>query len=125
VVAVAVITLRYQQELARTFWGQVASQDQLVRDAPEQRLYEITTGSRRVRSTDWPRYASACWNAAYDGRTLANLKASDSRMPLVLRGTPLDSHEYRVYDLDTNSFRVFDIATNVVAPQPEESDGTH
>ena len=125
VIAVAIITLRYQQELARTFWGQVAAQDQLVRDAPEQRLYEITTGSRRVRSTDWPRYASACWNAAYDGRTLANLKASDSRMPLVLRGTPLDGREFRVYDLATNSFRVFDIATNVVAPQPEEPDGTH
>jgi hypothetical protein len=64
VVAVALITFRYQRELAQDFWFLVAANDQLKRNTGPWWVVDIISQTHRKRDLrDYARRLSSCWRA--------------------------------------------------------------
>lgn len=90
VVAVAVITLRFQSARAWEFWAGVANNDGLKRGDPRQALINdmmTRTGAANKLMAFAP--SIIAWNAFYDERELRLIKVLDSFAPII-DGTPFD-----------------------------------
>jgi hypothetical protein len=96
--AIALITLRHQNEKATEFWSRVA-RDQisdtegLINCTGEKQLvdYVMSHHSRGVDSNHFARVVSFCWNAYYENRRLNNLKGINwlnKENPVRIAGTP-------------------------------------
>jgi hypothetical protein len=69
VVAVALITLRYQREMARDFWASVAANDQLKRNSgPWWTVELITQPSRKRDLREYARRLASAWRAYWNDR---------------------------------------------------------
>lgn len=90
--AAALVTFRYAPDRAEAFWGRVAENDGLRNGDPEQSLIDfvVTRPAYSGQQTYLSRAVAACWNAAYQGRTLRQVKVMDPSAPLRLLGTPFD-----------------------------------
>ena len=79
VMAVALVTLRYQPERAHLFWTTVAADDGLRKGDPRKTLIETLVGGGHRGS---PRigliYAAKAWNAWCEGKNLHILRAGDA-----------------------------------------------
>jgi hypothetical protein len=89
VLAVALVTWRFQPAQAEDFWGRLAADSGLVAGQPVHTLLRWLreTPVRSVNSTLYPRYVAEAWNAAVAGRTFPRALAGDPG-PLRLAGTP-------------------------------------
>lgn len=94
--AVALVTMRYQPDKAERFWRRVAANDGLRQGEPEMKLVEYLTDYRAYNSRDprLPRAVAACWNAAYEGRSLRLIKVNDPNGPIRIAGTPFKGTEH-------------------------------
>lgn len=86
IMAVALITLRYQFERARLFWFRVAENDRLPKKDPAATLLRDLQNKKIDSPYEWAKVAAAAWNAAYHDETIHVLKANDG--PIVINGTP-------------------------------------
>jgi hypothetical protein len=91
VIAVAVVSLRAQPERARAFWSAVAGENGLLRDDPAAALLRFLRNTQADRHKPWiyARYVAACWNAAYQDRTLDKVMVRDEAAPIVIAGSRL------------------------------------
>lgn len=91
VVAVAVITLRYQSSRAWEFWSGVASNDGLKRGDPRQALFNdfLSRGPQPGATTAAFAPAMIAWNAFFNERELRLIKVMDSFSPAI-DGTPFN-----------------------------------
>lgn len=89
VLAVALVTWRFQPAGAATFWGRVAADSGLVAGEPEHTLLRWLRESpvRSVLPTLYPRYVAEAWNAAQLGKVFPRAHAGEAG-PLRLAGTP-------------------------------------
>lgn len=95
VMSVALVTLRYQPEAARTFWSAVAHDDGLTKGMPEKAVIQFLMGTS-AQDYDvciYARYLAAGWNAKFDERELHQLRCSSVTTPIIIRGTPYDGRE--------------------------------
>lgn len=95
VIAVGIVTLRYQREIAEPFWRTVRANDGLHRGTPERTLVDHITvtmmsggGSEKLYVK--ARYIANCWNAHFEGRPLQRARPSDTAKPIRIAGTPYD-----------------------------------
>lgn len=93
VVAVAVITLRYQSSRAWEFWAGVAGNDGLKRGDPRQSLISDMM-TRTAAANKLMAYAPAmiAWNAFFEERELKLIKVMDSFTPCI-EGTPFNGRK--------------------------------
>jgi hypothetical protein len=92
-VAIALVTLRYQPERAEQFWAAVAKNDGLGRTQPERILIDYLQSSsvKREGTRAYARAIAYCWNASYDGRPLTYAlrhKKNVVNNPILIKGTP-------------------------------------
>ena len=93
-VAVALVTLKYQNARATEFWSGVAGNDGLRRGDPRHALItdfmnrSVKTGSM-AQTVIVP---CSAWNAWFDGKTLGHIKVVGSPIPKLL-GTPFDGRK--------------------------------
>lgn len=91
VVAVALMTLKYQPEIAPDFWIGVANDDGLRRGDPRKTLFrhliENTSGKLGSPSIQL-RAIATTWNAWMENRQLTFIRVYPDS-PLVIRGTPI------------------------------------
>jgi len=90
VIAVALATLKHQNERARLFWGNVASNKLLRPGDPEQALVNFLLTCRMDDAANvGERYTAQAWNAWFHGRRFERVRksAKDDR-PIRVAGTP-------------------------------------
>ena len=91
VVAVALVTYRHQRELADRFWGRIAEMSGLEKLEPEHTVMKFLL-ERTHKGTGVPAWESrsvaAGWNAFFEERKIALLKALDVTTPIRIAGTP-------------------------------------
>lgn len=91
VMAVALVTIRYQPQQAAEFWRGLAEDDGLRRGDPRKTLLQDLE-SRHVRRGAFHAQrvipALTAWNAFFEGRTLKIIKVSESSQ-ITVRGTPI------------------------------------
>lgn len=99
VLAVALMTYRWQPEKAHLFWPAVARDNGLTEGMPEKALlrYLQETPARSKQSPAYCRAVASCWNAFYDQRELRQVRGRASTQPLFLMGTPHDGARHYVY----------------------------
>jgi hypothetical protein len=92
-IGVAMVSLRAQPERARTFWSAVAGENGLLRDDPAAALLRFLRNTQADRHKPWiyARYVAACWNAAYQDRTLDKVMVRDETAPIVIAGSRLSA----------------------------------
>lgn len=90
IVAVAVVTFRYQSETAWQFWTGVAQNDGLKRGDPRLALCNDMM-TRRATGASTAAFAPAiiAWNAYFNERPLQLIKVLDNFSPII-DGTPFD-----------------------------------
>jgi hypothetical protein len=89
VTAVALVTLRHQEALARNFWGPIADNDGLRRGDPRATLHADLLGSSRTGDHGALATIFACtaaWNAYFQRRNLTSIRPSKHGVRLM--GTP-------------------------------------
>lgn len=96
---VALVTFRYAPDRAEAFWGRAAENDGLRNGDPEQSLIDFvaTRPTQSGQQTYMSRAVAACWNAAYQGRTLRHVKVMDPAAPIRILGTPFDGKSVLKY----------------------------
>ena len=121
VMAVALLTYRWQPERAHLFWPAVGRDNGLTEGMPEKALlrYLQETPSRSKQSPAYCRAVAACWNAFYDSRELRQVRARAINQPLYLMGTPHDGARHYVYITLTGEVLRRPVA---VAPGEREED---
>jgi hypothetical protein len=89
VLSIALVTMRHAPDQARAFWGNVATGENLTRNAPEAKLADklLTTPANATNNPWLARACASCWNAFYESRELSKVYA-DTNRPVVLLGTP-------------------------------------
>lgn len=90
IVAVGLITYRYQPEKAEQFWREAAMDDGLKKKDPRKTFFNwcqqnTTAGKQQIQH----RAAIACWNAFFEGKELSGVYTSPERSAIIL-GTPID-----------------------------------
>lgn len=90
VMALALVTIRQQEELAEPFWHQVAHDDKIAADDPRKTLHRwlLTAwsqgGGAKARDTypveSFVYAASRAWNAFYENRNLSRLVVTAKRI---------------------------------------------
>lgn len=96
IVAVAVVTFRYQSEIAWEFWTGVAHNDGLKRGDPRLALCNDFM-TRKASGATIHAFAPSiiAWNAYFNERPLQLIKVLDSFVP-VIDGTPFDGKPVKV-----------------------------
>lgn len=90
VVAVGLVTCRYQPELATTFWGGLALNDGLRRTDPRNTLIgDLQTRNLLGSKLNGAIVTSSAWNAHYQGRQASHFKVMDGSVTRIV-GTPYD-----------------------------------
>jgi hypothetical protein len=89
VLAVALVSWRFQPTRAAAFWGRLAADSGLTAGEPEHTLLRWLrqTPVRSVTTTLYPRYVAEAWNAAFAGKSFPRALAGEAG-PLRLAGTP-------------------------------------
>lgn len=94
VVAVGLITFRFQPALATRFWKRVWDNDGLRKGEPEWALRTFLTNSKALTGGQgqgaYAASVSYAWNAAFEGREIKYVKSLED-WDLVIKGTPLVS----------------------------------
>jgi hypothetical protein len=91
VLAVALMTLRHQPNVAATFWKLVSQDDQLRRGTGEHVLARLLSGTpvRELTTSDYSRRVAACWNAHFDSREISQSWSSRAKLESIhIVGTP-------------------------------------
>lgn len=91
IMAVALVTMRYQPSTAETFWREFAWDDGLRKDDPRKALlrYLMNHGTTGNSATNHNILAAAsAWNAAFEGRTLDHVKPGQQVAKVAILGTP-------------------------------------
>lgn len=88
VFALALVTLRYQEERALAFWERVAKRDRLQEHSGEWHAVDVITGEPMRYVARVTRRLASCWNAAYEGRTIIRTVIKDEGNPIRVLGTP-------------------------------------
>jgi hypothetical protein len=90
VVAVGIITTRYQPEQAERFWGAVASQEDLHSGDPPYTLGNYISGGGMDPSRPWSiaRGVASAWNAYIEERPLYKMGWRHPGNPIFIAGTP-------------------------------------
>lgn len=90
VVAVALVTLKYQPEIAAQFWRGLADNDGLRRSDPRHTLLtDLASRSMHGRGMVGAQAAALAWNAFFDRRPLKLIKVYEGHAVRV-QGTPFD-----------------------------------
>ncbi len=99
VLAVALITYRWQPDKAHLFWPAVARDNGLTEGMPEKALLRWLqeTPARVMKAHLYMRYVAGCWNAFYDKRELRQVRARSLQQPLFVMGTPHDGAHHYIY----------------------------
>jgi hypothetical protein len=90
VLAVVLVTYRYQPDAAHRFWPRVARDSGLVDGDPAHTLLRFLreTTTRHLDPAAYARTVAAAWNAACAERSLQRLQGRSTSVPLLLAGTP-------------------------------------
>ena len=92
VVAVGLVTFRFQPALATKFWRRVWENDGLRKGEPEHALRTFLTNSKALTGGQGQgRYAASvsyAWNAAFEAREIQFVKSLDD-WDLAIKGTPV------------------------------------
>ena len=92
VLAVALVTLRYQPVLARKFWAKVMQNDGLRRGTTERALIDrlLNTPSNSMPAYIYARIPSHAWNAYFERRDIGKilLREGTGSEPILIAGTP-------------------------------------
>ncbi|MEO5334306.1 MAG: hypothetical protein H7839_20010 [Magnetococcus sp. YQC-5] len=99
IMAVALVTFRYQEKLAHEFWKQVAQDDGLRKNDPRKRLHELIEecklrpnvflkNERAITPAYLARAAATTWSAFFSGRTLSKILIYDVDREINIKGTP-------------------------------------
>lgn len=100
VMAVGLVILRYQENLAVEFIGNVSADDGLTKGMPEKTLLDflrLTPASHHPRHV-YTRYVASAWNAKYEGRDLRILRSLGSYDPIRIKGTPYNGEKVITLD---------------------------
>jgi hypothetical protein len=98
VASVGLVTMRYQEERAREFWGGAAQDDALHRLDPRRALnaFLLANSSGRGDPVTYIRNIATAWNKFYDDGTLHFLRPSDvGKIGVTIKGTPYKSTKKR------------------------------
>lgn len=92
VLAVALITYRFQPQRAPAFWSRLARDSGLSEGEPAWALlrYLREFGTRHIEPATYQRTVAAAWNLYYNGRPVRKLQPRPLTLPLLLLGTPHD-----------------------------------
>lgn len=90
IMAVALITLRYQFDRARLFWYRVGENDRLAKKDPAATFLRDLQNKKIDSAYEWAKVAAAAWNANYREEFIHVLKVVDG--PIVISGTPYTQH---------------------------------
>lgn len=90
ILAVALMTCRYQPERAPDFWGPAAHDDGLRKFDPRKQLLKFVEDIRGFDggNNGAVRAAALCWNAWGEGKPIQVLRAGGDA-PIVINGTPI------------------------------------
>lgn len=91
VLAVGLVTLRYQPERALEFWSQVGARADLQVDTGPWKLVEFVTENPLRIVNDASRRVAGCWNAFYHNRPLSRLQVKSVTIPINIDGTPYNT----------------------------------
>lgn len=100
--AVALLTFRYQPDLAEDFWSRIAANSGLRLGEPEHSAVRLLT-KYTVKMLGVPKYSrsiGAAWNARVEGRSIVTLPSNPAK-PIRLLGTSYSGRENRFYLPDT------------------------
>ena len=96
IMAVGLVLMRHQKDKAYTFFKGVAMMDNLQIDSPQYamltKVLASDVGVRKIGTATMSRCVAACWNAYYEGRSLAYVRAGDITKPIIILGTPYTSY---------------------------------
>ena len=90
VLAVGLVTFRYQPEKAQEFWYSILRDDGLTANDPRKRLLVFLQDHevRKYIPEVYPRYSATAWNAFFAGKLLHNPLQINRAAALTLAGTP-------------------------------------
>lgn len=96
VVAMGMVTFRFQPEKAEEFWRTVCTNDGLRKGTPEHQLYtylahtKLDGKDRGDHLLDFNKKIAQCWSAFYEGRELHILQGhkSNAGTSVIIKGTP-------------------------------------
>ena len=92
VMSVGLVTLRYANDRAASFWRAVAQNDGLRRGQAEHALvnFLLTVHPDKLigRDMEYSRKVASCWNSYYTENELIYPKCLDHTKPILLKGTP-------------------------------------
>ena len=96
VVSIALVTYRYTGADASEFWREVAKDNGLAATHPAKRLirFLLDNPARSHSPRIYARYVAACWNAAFEDRSLTKVYARDAMLPIVIAGTPFNGKQF-------------------------------
>ena len=99
VLSIALVTYRFQPEMAHDFWPRLARDSGLIEGDPAHTLLRWLreTPARHYDNGSYARHVAAAWNAAYEGRQLFRLLARQPTQPLLVAGTPHEGNVHKVY----------------------------
>lgn len=103
VIAVGLVTLRFQKDGASHFWKTAVENDGLKKGEPVRALVDYLadrTSSAGNLNYLYSKCVARCWNAYYEGRELRIVKAGGASDPILILGTPYDGKRV-VQDLDS------------------------
>jgi hypothetical protein len=86
--AVALLTVKYQPDIADIFWRGLAEDDGLQMGDPRKAYLRHIYTKKSNSETDAAKAAAAAWNAAYKGAKLEKIVITDG--PVVVFGTPFE-----------------------------------
>lgn len=103
VLAVMLVTLRYQIDAAERFWSRLIENDGLRKGEPEHTLSEFLVNTRVTSATvnRIQRGVSVAWNAAFEGRQISFIRVADQNSPIRIAGTPYNGSRIIRYEYST------------------------
>jgi hypothetical protein len=99
VLAIALITYRFQSARAHAFWPRLARDSGLSEGEPEWALlrYLREHGTRAIEPAVYQRKVAAAWNLYYNRRPVRDLQARAAKDPILILGTPHDGTAHYGY----------------------------
>ena len=93
VLAIGLITVRYQRRKAQEFWSAIARPDELKYVDPRAQARQVIDRVPNLRRANIeigrvPGKIARCWNAFMSGRTLEVVQPFPDGAPMVIEGTP-------------------------------------
>ncbi len=96
VMAVGLVTLRYQPEAAQAFWGELAHDSTRGYDPRRKLCNFLLAGARQDRARSnaiVSRYAAYAWNRFATGASLKMWRPQEPTEPIFIAGTPYTGEE--------------------------------